>query len=260
MVAEPEEQGSYGVEPAPPGGNPGTANLGLFFLISLITSIAVVAAAAGINHAWPIFGTTSEKTNVVVAQQPTPSVVPTPGTVEIDPGDNPAKGPTDAKVTVVEFSDFQCPYCARFVQQTMPEILSNYGDKIRFVFMNVPPSQIHENAEKAAEASECANEQGALWQYHDILFANQSALAVDNLKAYAAQLGLDATKFNECLDSGRMASLVQADMEVATKAAQEAGLDRFGTPAFFINGKHLGGAQPFDVFKQALDAALAEAE
>jgi len=259
VVEEPEEEGSYGVEPAPPGGNPGTANLGLFFLISLITSIAVVAAAAGINHAWPIFGTTSEKTNVVVAQ-PTPAVQATPGTVEIDPGDNPAKGPADAKVTVVEFSDFQCPYCARFVLETFPQILSTYGDKVRFVFMNFPLSQIHENAEKAAEASECANEQGAFWQYHDILFANQSALAVDNLKAYAAQLGLDATKFDECLDSGRMASLVQADMEAATKAAQEAGLDRFGTPAFFINGKHLGGAQPFDVFKQAIDAALAEAE
>ena len=259
MAEEPEERGgSPNKEPGLPRGNSGTANLGLFFLISLITSIAVVAAAAGINHAWPIFGTTSEKTNVVLAQ-PTPSVVPTPSTVEIDPGDNPAKGPADAKVTVVEFSDFQCPYCARFVQQTLPQILSTYGDKIRFVFMNFPLSQIHENAQKAAEASECANEQGAFWQYHDILFANQSALAVDNLKAYAAQLGLDATKFNECLDSGRMAPLVQADMDAATKAAQEAGLDRFGTPAFFINGKSLSGAQPFDVFKQAIDAALAEA-
>jgi protein-disulfide isomerase len=233
--------------------------LGLFFLISLITSIAVVAAAAGINHAWPIFGTTSEKTNVVVAQ-PTPSVVPTPGTVKIDTDDNPAKGSTDAKVTIVEFSDFQCPYCGRFVQQTLPQILSTYGDKIRFVFMNYPLSQIHENAQKAAEAGECANEQGAFWQYHDILFANQSALTVDNLKAYAVQLGLDATKFNECLDSGRMAPLVQADMTVAEQAVKDAGLTSFGTPAFFINGKHLGGAQPFDVFKQAIDAAQAEAQ
>ena len=265
MEEQPDERRSSRREASSAQGSSSQANLGLYFLISLATAIAVVAAAAGINHAWPIFGESGGQTINVVAQvtpgaQATPGVEPTPKTVTIDAGDNPAKGPADAKVTIVEFSDFQCPYCARFVEETQPQILSNYGDKIRFVFMNFPLSQIHENAQKAAEASECANEQGAFWQYHDILFANQSALAVDNLKAYAAQLGLDATKFNECLDSGRMAPLVQADMDAATKAAQEAGLDRFGTPAFFINGKSLSGAQPFDVFKQAIDAALAETE
>lgn len=231
----------------------------------MATAIAVVAAAAGINHAWPIFGESGGQTTNVVAQvtpgaQATPGVEPTPKTVTIDADDNPAKGPADAKVTIVEFSDFQCPYCGRFVQQTLPQILSNYGDKVRFVFMNFPLTSIHENAQKAAEAGECANEQGAFWQFHDIMFQNQSALTVDNLKSYAAQLNLDTAKFNECLDSGKMADAVAADMAVAEKAATDAGLTRFGTPAFFINGNSLQGAQPYDVFKAAIDAALAAAQ
>jgi protein-disulfide isomerase len=246
-------------------GSSSQANLGLYFLISLVTSIVVVAVAAGINHAWPIFGESGGQTINVAAQvtpgaQATAAPQATPKTVTIDAGDNPAKGPADAKVTVIEFSDFQCPYCAKFVQETMPQILSNYGDKIRFVFMNFPLTSIHENAQKAAEAGECANEQGAFWQFHDIMFQNQSALTVDNLKSYAAQLNLDTAKFNDCLDSGKMADPVAADMAAAEKAAQDAGLTRFGTPAFFINGNNLAGAQPYDVFKQAIDAALAAAQ
>ena len=126
--------------------------------------------------------------------------------------------------------------------------------------MNFPLTQIHENAQKAAEAGECANEQGAFWQFHDIMFQSQSALTVDNLKSYAGQLNLDTAKFNECLDSGRMASAVQADVQTAEKAVQEAGITRFGTPAFFINGNSLSGAQPYANFKAAIDAALAAAQ
>jgi len=257
-------------------GSSSQANLALYFLISLATAIAVVAAAAGINHAWPIFGTNGGGGGgggTVVAAA-TPAVAATPKPVSIDVGDNPAKGPADAKVTIVEFSDFQCPYCSRFTTETLPQILSNYGDKVRFVFMNFPLTSIHPYAQKAAEAGECANEQGAFWQYHDLLFQNQGALTdlltadpvaglakvVESLKGYAAQLGLDTAKFNDCLDSGKMAGAVQADMQTAQTAAQDAGLDRFGTPAFFINGNNLAGAQPYDVFKQAIDAALAAAQ
>ncbi len=192
--------------------------------------------------------------------QGTPTVEPTPKPVTIDVGDNPAKGPADAKVTIVEFSDFECPYCARFVQDAYPQILANYGDKVRFVFINLPLTSIHEHAQKAAEAAECANEQGAFWQFHDIMFQNQDALTVDNLKSYAAQLQLDTAKFNDCLDTGKMADEVDADLAAGEKAVADAGLDRFGTPGFFINGVHLAGAQPYDVFKAAIDAALKEAE
>ena len=257
--------------------------MGLYFLISLVTAIAVIAAAAGINHAWPIFGTTSEKNVGVVAQltpgtqatpvtQGTPTAQPTPKTIQIDAGDNPARGPADAKVTIVEFSDFQGPNCGSFAQETLPQILADYGDKVRFVFMNLPLTKDN-YAEKAAEAGECANAQGTFWQYHDLLFQNQQALTalltpdpaaglakvVDSLKGYAAQLGLDTAKFNDCLDSGQMANAVQADQQVGQKAAQDAGLTSFGLPSFFINGNYLGGAQAYDVFKQAIDAALAAA-
>jgi protein-disulfide isomerase len=204
----------------------------------------------------------------------TPTVQPTPKTVEIDPGDNPSEGPADAKVTIVEFSDFQGPNCGKFAQQTLPQIMANYGDKVRFVFMNAPLRTAHPYAQKAAEAGECAYAQGAFWQYHDLLFQNQQALsdlatpdptaglaqATGNLKAYAAQLGLDTAQFNDCLDSGKMASTVQADLQVGEKAAQDAGLTGFSMPTFFINGNYLSGAKPYDVFKQAIDAALAAAE
>jgi protein-disulfide isomerase len=239
--------------------------VGLYLLISLLTSIVVVAVAAGINHAWPIFGTNDGGGGgggggSVAVVQGTPTVEPTPRPVTIDVDDNPAKGPADAKVTIVEFSDFQCPYCGRFVAETLPQILANYGDKIRFVFMNLPLTSIHENAEKAAEAGECANEQGAFWQFHDIMFGHQDALTVDDLKGYAAQLGLDTAKFNDCLDSGKMVDAVQADLQAGQTAATDAGLTRFGTPAFFINGINLSGAQPYEVFKAAIDAALAAAQ
>jgi protein-disulfide isomerase len=261
----------------------------LYFLISLVTAIAVMAAAAGINHAWPIFGTTSDNTVGVVAQSRpvaqttpgvqttpvaggTPTAEPTPKTIEIAVGDNPAKGPADAKVTIVEFSDFQGPHCGSFAQQTLPQILANYGDKIRFVFVNSPITG-NAYAEKAAEAGECANEQGAFWQYHDLVFQNQQALTglltpdptaglanvADSLKGYAAQLGLDTAKFNDCLDSGKMTSTVQADQQAYQKAIQDAGLTSHGLPAFFINGNYLGGAKAYDVFKQLIDAALAAA-
>ena len=203
----------------------------------------------------------------------TPTAEPTPKTVEIDVGDNPAKGPADARVTIVEFSDFQGPNCARFAQETLPQILSDYGDKIRFVFMNAPLAS-DAYAEKAAEAGECASEQGNFWEYHDLLFQNQEALTVlvtldpaagllkvvDSLKGYADQLGLDTAKFDDCLDSGKMANALQVDLQVAHKAAQDAGLTSFGLPGFFINGDYLSGAKPYDVFKQLIDAALAAAE
>jgi protein-disulfide isomerase len=203
----------------------------------------------------------------------TPSVQPTPKTITIDPGTNPSKGPADAKVTIVEFSDFQSPQCGAFAQQTLPQILANYGDKVRFVFMNVPsPSDLY--AKKAAEAGECAHAQQSFWPYHDLLFQNQQVLTgfltpdptagvakvVDTLKGYAAQLGLDTVKFNDCLDSGKMAAALQADMAVAGKAANDAGLTSFGLPSYFINGNYIHGSKPYDVFKQMIDTALAAAK
>ena len=148
----------------------------------------------------------------------------------------PALGPANARVVMVEFADFQCPYCARFAQDTLPQIIADYGDRVLFVFRNFPLS-FHADAYHAAEAAECAYQQDAFWQYHDMLFASQGALGVDSLQRYALAVGLDMTAFNDCLDSGETAAAVDADIAAGQQAASDAGLTQFGTPAFFINGK-----------------------
>ncbi len=161
----------------------------------------------------------------------------------------PARGPEGAKVTIVEFSDFQCPFCSK-AHDTVEEVMNAYPGKVRLVFRHFP-LDFHAQAPKAAEAALCANEQSKFWEYHDVLFKNQSKLQVDDLKVHAQQLGLDASKFNECLDSGRMAATVKTD----TEAGHKVGVS--GTPAFFINGQMLSGAQPLDEFKRIIDAELA---
>jgi protein-disulfide isomerase len=182
------------------------------------------------------------------AAGPTPTV----GPVDVSVDDDPAQGSEDAAVTIIEFSDFQCPYCARFDTETLPQILSNYGDRVRFVYRDFPLTSLHENALKAAEASECADDQGKYWEYHDLLFQNQSALDDASLKSYAASLGLDTAAFDQCLDSDAQMSEIQKDVQDGITAGVQ------GTPAFFVNGILIEGAQPYAVFQAAIEAALAE--
>jgi protein-disulfide isomerase len=153
--------------------------------------------------------------------------------------DGPAKGPADAPVTIVEFSDFQCPYCSRVVP-VIEQVKAKYGDKVRVVFRQFPLNSIHPQAQKAAEASLCANEQGKFWELHDAMFQNQQALGIDQLKAKAKELGIDSAKFDPCVDSGKYAEAVAADLA----AGQKAGVS--GTPAMFVNGRFLNGAVPFE--------------
>ncbi len=161
----------------------------------------------------------------------------------------PARGPADAPVTLVEFSDFECPYCSRVVP-TLERVKEVYGDKVRLVFRQFPLNNIHPNAQKAAEASLCAHEQDSFWEMHDAMFGAQSKLGVDQLKQTATGLGLDIEAFNACLDSGRQAALVSADLQ----AGQNAGVS--GTPAMFINGRPLSGAQPFEELAAIIDEEL----
>jgi protein-disulfide isomerase len=163
----------------------------------------------------------------------------------------PAKGPANAPVTIVEFSDFQCPFCSR-ANATVDQVMKAYGDKVRLVFRDYP-LPFHENAQKAAEASHCAEEQGKFWEMYDKLFSNQQALKVEDLKKYAGQLGLDQKKFDECLDSGKMAAAVKKNADDGAEAGVE------GTPAFFINGHLISGAQPFEEFKRVIDKELTKA-
>lgn len=199
----------------------------------------------------------------------TPNAMITPRPVTINVGNNPSKGPADAKVTIVEFADFTGAHSAAFALQTLPQIIANYGDKVRVVFLNDLLGDTG-YGEKAAEAGECANAQGAFWPYHDLLFQNQAALTaittpgptpgidgvISALKGYAAQLKLDTTTFNTCLDSDQMTSALYADRQLADKAVQDAGLNTLTLPAFFINGNYLSGAKPYNVFKTLIDAAL----
>jgi protein-disulfide isomerase len=162
--------------------------------------------------------------------------------------DSPSKGSASAPVEIIEFSDFQCPFCLR-AYPTVRQVLSTYGDRVRIVYRHYPLPN-HPNARPAAEAAACAAEQGKFWQYHDRLFENQTKLSEADLKQHAAELGLNATQFNACVDAHKPKALVDADL----RAGEEAGVD--GTPAFFINGRMVSGAQPYDLFKRVIDEEL----
>jgi protein-disulfide isomerase len=185
-------------------------------------------------------GTLKSKTTIRVMLDPPRQTVATEG--------SPSKGPANAPIELVEFSDFQCPYCHR-ATPTVNQVLSTYGDKIHFVYRHYPLPN-HPNARPAAEAAACAGDQGKFWPYHDKLFEDPSKLGQSDLKRNAATLGLDTAKFDSCLDSRKQKDVVDADL----LAGQEAGVD--GTPAFFINGRMISGAQPFEVFKKIIDEEL----
>src|SRR5437660_5340101 len=162
----------------------------------------------------------------------------------------PARGPEQAPVTIVEFSDFQCPYCGREVP-VVERVMKEYDGKVKLVFRHFP-LDFHPFAAKAAEAGACAADQGSdkFWKLHDKMFGNQQKLAVSDLKGYAKEIGLDSSKFDKCLDNGEMKALVEAD----EKAGQEAGVN--GTPAFFVNGIFINGAVPYEQFKDTVDREL----
>ncbi len=161
-------------------------------------------------------------------------------------------GSANAKVVMVEYSDFQCPACGA-AEPTVQEIISAYGNKIKFVYRHFPLTNIHPNAQKAAESSECASAQGKFWEMHSKLFENQKALKISDLKTYAQQIGLNTTAFNQCLDSGIAASAVKADFNEGIAEGVRA------TPTFFINGRKIEGVVPFDEFKTVIDQELAAA-
>lgn len=203
-----------------------------------------------------VFGTSSTTGNAVAVPQPT-AAAPTAGQavpaidMEALMDDDAVRGDPNAPVTIVEFSDFECPFCARFYSETLGQIESQYIEtgKVKLVYRDFPLS-FHPNAQKAAEAAECAGEQGQYYAMHDLLFERGVQGGVTTFKAYATELGLDTTAFNTCLDSGAMASEVLADFT----DGQQAGIQ--GTPGFVINGRMVSGAQPFTVFQQVIEAEL----
>lgn len=162
----------------------------------------------------------------------------------------PAKGPASAPVTIVEFSDFECPYCSR-VNPTLAKVQEVYGDKVRIVFRQFPLVSIHPNAMRAGRASLCANEQGKFWELHDGMFADQRNLAGDGLNAIAGRIeGLDLDAFKTCVDSGKYSDQMQRDIDEGSQAGVS------GTPAFFVNGRFLNGAVPFEQISVVIDEEL----
>ena len=166
-------------------------------------------------------------------------------------GDDSMLGNKDAKVAIIEFSDYQCPYCKRFHTEAFEQLKKGYIDtgKVSFVYRDFPLS-FHQNSQKASESAECADEQGKFWEMHNAIFENQDNIAVSDLKKYAKDLGLDTNKFNDCMDLGRMEKEVKKDFADGSAAGVT------GTPTFFINGKMLVGAQPYSAFKQIIDPLL----
>jgi protein-disulfide isomerase len=172
-----------------------------------------------------------------------------PPRLKVADAGRPSRGPARAQVEIIEFSDFQCPFCLS-AHPTVARVLNTYGDRVRFVYRHYPLPN-HPNAWPAAEAAACAGEQGKFWEYHDRLFDNQSRLGKADLKKHAAAVALDTAKFDACVDTHKYKSDVDADVA----AGEEAGVS--GTPAFFINGRQLSGAQPFEAFKRLIDEELA---
>ncbi len=160
----------------------------------------------------------------------------------------PTKGPATAPITIVEFSDYECPYCVR-AEPTVKDLIAAYPGKIRLVYRDYP-LPMHSKAPKAAEAAHCAADQGKYWEMHDKLFAASGKLDVADLKAAARDVGIDGGKFDQCLESGEKAKVV----EMHRKAGDDAGVS--GTPAFFINGRPLAGAQPLEAFRAVVDQEL----
>jgi protein-disulfide isomerase len=235
--------------------------------------LVVLAFAAGLLVGYIAWG----REQVTVVQQPpaaapvagAPQPTPEPVIYNIETKGYPSLGPADAPITIVEFSDYQCPFCYRWHTQVYDQLLAAYPNKIRFVYRNFPLS-FHQNAFASAEAALCAGDQDAYWKFNKVLFNSQdllnnqagTVLAQSDYNKLATDLSLDATKFEECMTSHKYEQFIKDDMAYAASlppdyANGQAEAAVGGTPSFFINGHRLGGAYPFEYFKEIIDAELA---
>lgn len=182
--------------------------------------------------------------NEVIAQEPTRYEV-------IINENDPIFGPEDAPITIIEFSDYECPYCRRHFLETAKPLLEKYSGQIRLIFKDFPLTNIHGNAVPAAAAALCSQEQDAYWDFHDLLFENSLGLSEESYLAYAEYLGLDIEAFSTCVTEERYVDTVNANLDYAVSLGVRS------TPTFFINGIPLVGAQPYEVFEQIIESELA---
>ncbi|MEM5797447.1 MAG: DsbA family protein [Candidatus Aenigmatarchaeota archaeon] len=233
------------------------------------STIVLLVLALGIGYLLGnVFGVSSftGQTVETTQTQPQPTQQQQPPKVQVSVDDDPGKGDKNANVIVIEFSDFQCPFCRRFYTQTLPQLEEEYikTGKVYFVYRDFPLDSIHPGATPAAQAAECADEQGKFWEMHNKIFDEQNKqgqgtvqFSNDDLKKWASELGLNIQKFNQCLDSGKYAQEVQKDFQDGVAVGVS------GTPTFFIGNSKDGytsivGAQPYSVFKQVIDSYLTE--
>ncbi len=240
-------------------------------IVALVAAVAVAAFFAGsyFSNLDSDFVTKSDLDNAISKLEskigdtkPNPAQLPTP--INISADDDPVRGDPNAPISIIEFSDFQCPFCARFHVQTLPALLDQYIDagKVNFIYRDFPIQSIHPNALPAAVASECADEQGKYWEYHDILFEKQRSWSnlgseeiILTLSQYANELDLKQEQFDTCLETGKYHEEVQDDL----RDGRSYGIT--GTPGFFIGNSEIGfvkltGAQPFDSFKNVIESQL----
>lgn len=238
-------------------------------IVIIVIGVALIAAFfagyfVGIDSVEPeqIFIRNSEE--VLGTTENKQATKPQPKFISLD--DDPVLGNPNAPLTIVEFSDFQCPFCAKFHAQTLPLINENYikTGKVKFVYRDFPITGIHPNALPAALASECADDQGKFWQYHDLIFENQKnwqnleiIQSTNVFKKYAIDLGLDSSEFDSCLDSGKYLQEIQKDLDDGRAYGVT------GTPGFFVGNEKIGfttiiGAQPFDTFQKIIEQQLVQ--
>lgn len=223
-----------------------------FIPLSIIIAGAIIGGGLA-------YGLANNRTLGSGQQPPTENTQQVAGAASVFADDDAYLGKENAPVTIIEFSDFQCPFCRKFWKEILPQIKQAYIDtgKARFVYRDFPLVSIHPGATPAAQGAECAREQGKFWEMHDAIFAQQDKqgggtiqFTADDVKKWAAGAGLDMLKFNQCLDSGKYKQEIEKDLADGSAAGVS------GTPATFINGRPVSGAQPFAAFKVIIDEEL----
>ncbi|ASS76509.1 hypothetical protein CIG75_17125 [Tumebacillus algifaecis] len=229
----------------------------LFGVLIIIQSVAIVLTLFKMNDLEQALPALSKQVQQAAedpnqnVDKPGAQTAPTP----VESEGFPERGPKDAAVTIVEFTDFECTFC-KSVQPTIEQVMEKYDGKVRHVFRNYPIGAIHAGAVNAAMAGLCANDQNKFWDYHDQLFAkanDSGSLTKELLKQTAVDLGLNASAFNTCFDNKTHLDRVQKDFEAGNTYTVS------GTPTFFINNRIVTGAQPFDVFTEIIEEELAKA-
>lgn len=241
----PDEKQSTSTSSSP------TSKLGDVAMVATLVGVIVILAVSMLNKR------ELQRLTARVAQLETIAAAPTPKNAlvnkvyEVDLATAPTKGVATAPVTIAEFAEFQCPFCQN-VNPTLQQIEGRYKDRVRFVWKHLPLVSIHSHAMDAAVAAEAARKQNRFWEYHDKLFANQKQLEPDDLRRYAQELGMDLARFDRDRQNPELKTRVLEDMAEATQ------LGVTSTPTFFINGRLVSGAMPFETFSTIIDQELAK--